>query len=295
MRDRIAKWKHLFDEDDNGISKSLSKLAWDLTAFTSLVEIVRRAPTVDGQKQLNSMLLEMLVSGFWVNMMQGVRRLVDRETIHGGRGVCSIAALVADVRSVRPKLSRRIFVEGIAGVDYNYAVLEAEELEFRVGHTPGQPIAFPQDAAPEPSIRRHQLFDWLSGTTPGTSHPDDLIRENVFDRLEARLAALDAIVDHVNVEIAHAATEFSRNGRVLERWNLTDAKNTLKELVQIAELVGEWFCYSGVGSVLPIPQFDQFAHLDKQFFVGDTLPLRQVWDTLGHEIATWHHIAPEDL
>ncbi|KAF1703689.1 hypothetical protein [Pseudoxanthomonas suwonensis] len=295
MDDRIAKWKHLFDEDDNGISKSLSKLAWDLTAFTSLVEIVRRASTVDGEKQLNSMLLEMLVSGFWVNMMQGVRRLVDRETIHGARGVCSIAGLVADVRSVRSKVSRRVFVESIAGVDYNYAVLEAEELRFMLGHAPGQPIAFARDAAPEPSIRRHQLFDWLSGTTPGTSRPDDLIREEVFDKLEARLTALDRIVDHVNVEIAHAATEFSRSGRMLERWNLTDAKNTLKELVQIAELVGEWFCYSGVGSVLPTPQFDQFAHLDKPFFVGDTLPLQQAWDTMGEEIATWHHIDAEDL
>ena len=92
MRHRIDLWKRIFDTDDNAISKGLSKLAWDLTAFTCVVEMVRKAPDTEGGKRLNGMILEMLVSGFWSSTMQGVRRLAERETIHGARGVCSIRA-----------------------------------------------------------------------------------------------------------------------------------------------------------------------------------------------------------
>ncbi|CAN7283166.1 hypothetical protein LJR168_001387 [Pseudoxanthomonas sp. LjRoot168] len=44
MRQRIELWKRVFDTDDNAISKALSKLTWDLGAFSCVVEMVRQAP-----------------------------------------------------------------------------------------------------------------------------------------------------------------------------------------------------------------------------------------------------------
>lgn len=294
MRERIELWKHIYEQDDNAISRALSEMTWNLTAFSCVVEMVRRAPEQDGQKQLNGMMMEMLVSGFWASTMQGVRRLADPGSIHGLHGVCSLRGLVADAREVRHRLTRRVFVEDIAGLPYNYEALAAQEEQFLHAHGPGG-VFIPREIDPAPSEQRHAAFDWLSGTSPSTSHPEDLIRDSIFEGLEGRLARLDTVVDHVNVVIAHAGTEYSRTGRVLDRWNLSDAKDAIKELVQIAELVGEWFCFSSVGTVLPHPQFDQFAHLDKAFYTGETQPLQDVWDELATEISQWHRITAEEL
>ena len=144
MRHRIDLWKRIFDTDDNAISKGLSKLAWDLTAFTCVVEMVRKAPDTEGGKRLNGMILEMLVSGFWSSTMQGVRRLAERETIHGARGVCSIRGLLDDAKAVRHRITRRVFVEDIAGLDYNYVVTEDKYWQFMFSQPRGQGVWVPR-------------------------------------------------------------------------------------------------------------------------------------------------------
>jgi hypothetical protein len=296
MKARIAQWRHIFDTDDNAITKALSKLTWDLAAFTCVVEMVRQAPTGrSGSKRLNGMVFDMLASGFWNGTMQGVRRLVEREAISGPRSVCSLGSLVQDVQSTRSRLTRRVFVEDIGGLNYNYRATEDRYWEFIFSHPPGQTIWTPREFDEDESQQRHAEFDWLSGTTPGTSRPDDLIREEVFDALDARLKRLDGVVEHVNAQIAHAATEASRQGRVLTQWGLNDAKGALKELTQIAQLVGHWFCNSGVGTVLPHPQFDQFQHLEQPLFTGDVETLQAVWDALESEISRWHDVDHQAL
>jgi hypothetical protein len=290
MQQRIELWKRIYDTDDNAITKALSKMAWDLAVFTCVVEIVRQAPDARNGKKLNGMLLDMLASGFWSSTMQGVRRLAEMEAINGPRGVCSLGGLIQDARAARGRLTREIFVKDIAGLDYNYEATRSRYWDFMQANAGGGAVWVPREFHYEASEQRHTEFDWLSGTTPSTSNPDDLIREEVFDALERRLAQLEGVVEHVNVEIAHAATEASRQGRVLDRFGLDDAKAAMKELAQIAELAGHWFCFSGIGTVLPTPQFDQFEHLDQPLFAGNTNDLQAIWDTLDEEISQWHTI-----
>lgn len=296
MRERIELWKRIYDTDDNSISKALSKLTWDLTTFTCVVEMVRQAPEDERGKRLNGMVLEMLVSGFWSTTMQGVRRLAERETIHGARGVCSLGGLIKDAKEVRHRLTRRVFVEDIAGLEYDFKAVEERYWAYVFAQPPGPGGFFvPRELDSDAPEQRHTVFNWLSGTTPETARPEDVIREEVFELLERRLARLDGVVQHVNVEIAHAATEFSRTGRVLQQWNLSDAKDAIKELAQIAQLVGEWLCFSGIGTVLPHPQFDQFANLNQPLFSGDTQALQEVWDGLEREIGQWHDVDVQAL
>ncbi|MGN6111745.1 MAG: hypothetical protein ACTHOC_01830 [Luteimonas sp.] len=291
MRERIALWKRIFDTDDNAITKQVSKLAWDLAAFTCLVEVVRRAPDAGNGKRLNGMLMDMMATGFWSTTLQGVRKLAETMSIHGRYGVCSIGGLLQDIQDVRHRLTRRVFVEDIAGVEYDYEATRARYWQWAMEGEPG-PRWVPREYHYEISEQRHKVFDWLSGTTPETRTPDDVVREQVFIDLAERLKQLDAVVEHVNVAVAHAATEASRAGRVLDRWNLDDAKSAIKELAQIAELVGSWFCFSGVGTVLPVPQSDQFEHLDQPLYQGDVAALREVWDRLSDEMEHWHEIDP---
>jgi len=292
MRQRIELWKRVYDTDDNAITKSLSKMAWDLAAFTCLVELVRQAPDARNGKRLNGMYLDMLATGFWSSTMQGVRRLAEKGPIDGPYGVCSLGALIHDAKATRNRLTREVFVRDIAALEYNYEATRTKYWEFALAQANSGAGAYwvPREFHYEPSEERHAEFDWLSGTNHGTSNPNDLIREEVFDALEIRLARLDGVVEHVNVEIAHAATEASRQGRVLDRWGLADAKSAIKELAQIAQLAGNWFCFSGVGTILPTPQFDQFEHLNQPLFAGNTDDLQAIWNDLDEEIGQWHAV-----
>lgn len=298
MRERIELWKRVYDTDDNAITKALSKMAWDLAAYSCLVEVVRQAPGEELRKHLNGMFLEMMATGFWSHTMQGIRRVAERLTIHGQYGVCSLGGLIQDVRAVREQLTREVFVRDIPALEYNYEATRARHWDFVwARHAAGEKGApwDPRDLKHGPAQQRHAEFDWLSGTTPGNSRPDDLIRPEVFDALEQRLRTLESVAEHVTTQIAHAATEASRQGRVLDQWGLVDAKEAIKQLAQVAELVGNWFCFSGIGTMLPNPLFDQFEYLDQPLFTGDTRDLQGVWDALSEEIGNWHTITAQDL
>ena len=106
---------------------------------------------------------------------------------------------------------------------------------------------------------------------------------------------MDRVAEHATLRYAHAATADSRAGRVLGNWNLTDAFDALKLLVQTAELVGRWFCYSGTGDVLPTAQHDRFEYLDLPMFAGDQAILVDTWESFADECARWPHIEKEEL
>lgn len=292
MQDRINRWKQVFETDSNSISNALSKLAWDLVVYNCVVHMVRSAPKDDRTIKINSVVLDMLATGFWSNTMQGIRRLAERGPINGPMGVCSLGALIEDVRAVRHRLTREVFVTGIAGLNYNYEWNRRKEFEYVLAHGPGA-MWIPREFDNSLSEDRHALFDQLSGVTLGASLPTDIIRDEVFERMLSRLDGLDHVVQHAHTMIAHAATEASRNGRVLEHWDLPSAKESIRELAQIAELVGAWFCASGIGNVLPTPQFDQFEHLEQPLYAGDKDKLQAIWDELDHEISQWHSVDPE--
>ncbi|EMM8313407.1 hypothetical protein R8F64_006638, partial [Pseudomonas aeruginosa] len=69
MYNRIAEWKRIFDTEENAISKALSRMAWDLAAYSCVVEMVREAPEISGKKRLNGLVMDMLASGFWAGTM----------------------------------------------------------------------------------------------------------------------------------------------------------------------------------------------------------------------------------
>lgn len=294
MLERIAEWKRIFDTEENAITKALNRMAWNVAAYSCLVEVVEQAPTVGGEKQLNGLLLDMVATGFWSGTMQGIRRLVEKERIRGLRSVCSLGGLIDDIRASRGKLTRRVYVSDIAGLEYNYLLTAAAREAYSKDQIQqGNPSFWtPLKLDDEYSRKRHAEFDWLSGTTPGTSTPDDLIRNEIFDMLEARLRRSLSVVEHVNVEIAHAATDASRQGRVLERWGLSDAKKAIRDLAELANVVGNWFCYSGTGTLVPLPQYDQFEHLDVPLYTGDRARLQEVWNEFDRESQQWHKVDP---
>ncbi|SFK77147.1 hypothetical protein [Lysobacter sp. cf310] len=294
MRQHIAAWKAAFEGDDQAVLPLLVALASHHAAFSAIVELVRVAPEDDaGRKKLNVLVLDLVATGYWTSAFLTIRRLLDKYELDGRRGVNSLRAIVKDVRKCRERLTRRVFVEDIAGIGYDYVSMKARYEEY--ARRQSGPFWVPLELRYEDSVRRHVEFDWLSGTSSAARSADDLISESVFDRLETRLAQLDRVAEHATLRHVHAATEASRAGRVLENWGLNDAFDALKLLVQTADLVGRWFCYSGTGNVLPHPNFDQFEFLDLPMFVGDRAVLERCWETFAEECARWPYIENDEL
>ena len=153
----------------------------------------------------------------------------------------------------------------------------------------------PRELDATPSRVKPEQFDFLSGVRAAARSSDDLIRP-VFDRLEARLSRLDAFAQHATIHFAHASTRASREGRELEKWGTTDAKDALQLLAQTAELVGRWFVNSGVGDVLPHPQYDQFAYLERPMAAAEIVEgLQRQWDEFAAETAQWPTVSDHEL
>lgn len=295
MKERAEAWKHAFEGDEQAILPTLVNFAWNYAAFTTVVQLVRQAEEDnEGRKKLNSMVLDLLAGGYWANAILAIRRLVDRGPFNGRRGVNSLWALIQDIKANRDNLTRAVYVETIAGLPYNFEEIREKYWEFIMAQPAGG-VHVPQEFWYEPSEQRHEEFDWLSGVAPEDRAPTDLVREDVFTRLEARLGPLDEVADHATIFFAHAATEASRQGRVLDRWGLNEAKQSLQQVAEVAEFVGRWFCFTGIGDIMPTPQYDQFEFLDQPFWRGDRAVLQEHWDAFGEEVGRWPYIDNQAL
>lgn len=296
MQERVAIWKAAFEGDGQSVMSTLTNFAWNYAAFQTFVAIAQAAPTdEDGQSRLNPLMFQLASTGFWGWAFPAFRRLLDTGPLHGANGVCSLRAIVRDARSVRHRITRRVYVEVIGEAPYDYLELRRQQDEFMRGL--GEGIhAIPRRLTPEISEYRHAEFDWLSAVDPADRSPDDLIQDAVFDRLEARLASLDHIYEHATVHYAHAATQASRQGRGLQGFNLAEANAALRELTEVATFVGRWFCNGSAGPILPVAQdFDPFAYLDQPLFTGDVGELQATWDAFETESQAWREIENERL
>lgn len=295
MKEQVELWKQAFEDDEHAVLPTLVQFAWNYAAFSSVVELVRAAPENErGGKQMNSMLLELLTSTYWGSAVMAIRRLVDRGSISGERGVYSLRSIINDAQGHRERLTRRVYIEVIARQPYDYEQVEQRYWQYVLGQVPG-PVHVPPELHFELSQRRHEEFDWLSGVSQNNRSEDDLIQTEVFDRLKDRLARLDTIAEHGTIYFAHASTTESRAGRGLQNWNLHEAKEALRDLANVAEFVGRWFCGSGIGDILPTPQFDQFEFLDRPLIDGPTHVLQDRWDEFRDEVSSWPYIENTDL
>lgn len=141
------------------------------------------------------------------------------------------------------------------------------------------------------SMERHALFDPLRGVHEADRSPADVMRMEVFDLLDARLQGLANIADHASIHFAHAASTEGRQVWGLDAWWLERSKEALRSLTETAELVGRWFLISGVGDILPVPQYDQFAFIDQTLANAEAIKmLRDAWHAFGRETSQWHMV-----
>lgn len=289
---RISSWRDAFTDDRTGIHRTIQDLLWNYAAFRTTIRIVYLANATRGARPpLNQMIFNLVAEGFWSSLLLGTRRLLDKGSIQGKRGVYSIRSVIKDVEACQPWLNRRVYVEQVLCAQYDLDRLQQEQHEALVkakgGPVWGSPDLIKSEAA-------HCHFDSLSSVSPSQRSATDLISPAMFAKIEARLVDLEGIADHVSSHVAHAGNKQSREHKELDNFDIRDAHKVLKQLKEIADLVGVWFANEG-GAGLATYIGDQFEGLDHQLIeTAELADLQEQWRSLDREIAGWS-IGPHDL
>lgn len=289
---RLIRWKQAFSHGPHSIQNELVQLVWSHAAFRCVAHAIQMNMAANkGRFELNTLVVDLLGNGYWPITMMGVRRLLDRGSLYGDRGVSSLQAVLNDAQSVRDQLTRRVFVEDIAGLRYDVdAVRRAHDAYFFAQKAQSSgPVWIPRELDYDIIEARHAVFDGLSGVEAARRQPIDVMRIEVFGKLQQRLdTAGQAVSDHATIHYAHTASEESRAGRGMDSWNLDDAWRSLQGLVETAELMGRWFANEGVGPPMPTPQDNQLAYLDRGLLPnGNTTALEQIWEELDASSRAW--------
>lgn len=285
LRERITTWKRAFLDDTTGIHKTINDLLWSYAAYSTTAHIVRlHAAGVRNDIAINRMVFDLVRAGFWSNLLLGVRRLLDKAPIKGRDGVYSLRSVLTEIRACRTVLIRERYVTDLRLCAYDLEELRAaQDRELRAAA--GKAIWGNGELAR--SEFAHRDFDFLSGVNPVDRAPADLISLTVLQKLEDRLSHLDGICGHVSTHLAHAGNEQSREGKQLLGFGIGEARGGLKELKEVADLVGAWFANEG-GSGLSTPQYNQFEGLDLPLVAtADIDELERNWLAVEDDIQAW--------
>jgi hypothetical protein len=141
----------------------------------------------------------------------------------------------------------------------------------------------------------HQIIDSLAGVKATERSPQDCVSPKIYEWLKQRLSRCEGIRTFVHKFLAHSATSKSRYylkpqesdvtlGQILEAHRI---------ICQIAIFIGRMGILTeghGVGDVLPVPQYDQFAHFDKAWASEETVEkLRKFWSDYDMQTRSWHN------
>jgi hypothetical protein len=129
----------------------------------------------------------------------------------------------------------------------------------------------------------HEHFDRLSGTIAHSRLRNDLISDEIFDRLKANID--DSIFDDVltlrNKAVAHAADTFSRSqaGTLRTGLKLDEFARAHRLLLGAMQAISAGILYGfWRASAVPVAQSDQFRGLAGQFVAEQRLPdLQTFW------------------
>ncbi len=262
-------------------------------------------PTKDGGVQLNALMLELINRCFWNSQMVAVRRLNDKSALVGkatkDKSVFSLNALLTDMQCYASSFTRQniFFVEGR---EYDYKLIDEKHDEFLAEYFKKNipPVWASQELNSMPITWRHEAIDELTGVTKANRSPTDCVGIEVFEKLKTRVSdACENIGVYVDKFYAHSATPGSRaQARVDEiQITLTDLWTAHECLCRTARFIGEYLLGTGShGNYLAIPQFDQFAYIDRPFAVSeDVEKLRDFWHEMTSSYDQWRSWTPSDL
>jgi len=290
--EKRKQWLEALSGDDrNSIINQLIAMTLDEACFRVINEARRLAPEdSEGGVQLSLLVHRLIDRTFFKSQMAAIRRLLDSDrcTLDGKSGVCSLTALLNDMKKFFHLITRAAVFE-VEGLHYDYKSLMQKEMEYARARVKdgGKGCFVPIEIDSASSRDRHRQFDLLAGVDEKNRSPEDTVHASVFENLKRKVkGASKEVTVHVNKFIAHAATPGSR-----EIVRADEAKITLGHLrtahrcmCQTASFLDAFVLGNSAHTFLARPQFDQFKNIEKPLVAEkDIDALQKVWDEFEEE------------
>jgi len=294
LKAKINEWRGwMNDKDPHSITQQIYQMVWDGAVYKIINECRRLAPPAEeGGVQLNGTVHNFIDKCHFRLQPLAIRRLIDR-----GPGVISLRRLLDDIKAHAGLVTRGSFfeAEGLA-YDYSEAKAAAERDERRLFHeavSKGEATYWlnPEiEHAWRWAQELHADFDRFSRTTPDTRSPADSLRPEFIEALWQKLNVCKGVREFVNKRVAHAADPASRSQVSDEARSLSLARieECHKAICSVASFVSVHLLRGPQLSFLAVPQFDQFAYIEKPLIRQQEIPhLRQLWDEFEKETHEW--------
>ena len=287
--DAKARWLVWLNGDElHSINGQLSQLLWQDAVFRSFNAARMLAQQTGPSAAVSPILARFLDEGYVASIVLGVSKLVEwSNPKQPTKGVVSLRRLIDELILHRPLLTRENYLAA-ANAPYDFAPTRDAALRAILERSSGG-VSFEWQAVGgsgdwQQAERMHEQFDRLSGVEPGSRHPGDLISEALLGRLDAALneTVFEKIRTLRHKSVAHAADAASRPQQRIEGLTLNDVDIAMRLLLGVRQVVQAGILFDSwrAGSV-PVPQQDQFEHLDAPFVSSDDMgALRTFWS--GH-------------
>jgi hypothetical protein len=198
------------------------------------------------------------------------------------RDVISLRRLLDDIEAHAYLITRDVFV-CYDGLPFDFDAAESAYWQREglpaSGEVVGLPVAGPD--ALDSSRRAHEAFDRASGTKAAVRSRFDRLGPEVFAELRKLLEAPEIafIVQLRHKFVAHAADPISISKAGIERFGITlnQLEAAQKALVQAAQRIERDLLWGSSRGVVPVPQHDHFAHLDRPVVPAARLEELSAW------------------
>lgn len=308
-RDCAASWDELLHGDEeHSVSGQFSDMLWQDAAWRSLNEARKFHSSEAPSSAVAPLLGGLLDRGYISSQVLSISRLLERSNPkRPTRGVVSLRRIVEEIVENQELFTREIFVSH-DGLPYDweaagrrfYSEFEEEDASIARMH----PIDNAGPNAWYSSKQRHELFDRLAGVSFPEPNRSDKLGTSIFERLEATFnePVFGEILNLRNKVVAHAADAFSRSHAASRRrgLKLDEIARAHYLLIGLFQTISACLLYgSWRGSAVPVPQDNQFNHLDKVFVPPEQMnSLHEFWQAHCEERDNWlskafHEFVPE--
>jgi hypothetical protein len=289
-RELWLHWYGLRKDVPHTIQQQIFSMLFMDLAYRSITQ-PRQAAELDGNLAVrNGLLAHLLDQGYVASQVFAIRRLLDKRS-----DVISLRRLLNDIHSCRDLITREIYVS------YNGAPYDPDswqqlpqEIEHQIWG-----IDAPGLSQYLASKYRHEAFDQLSGVHASDRQRGDLIREGVFQTLDAWLdnSPVAHFITLSHKFFAHAADMQSLGALQYSGIKLEDVAAAQRAIIRVERaLTDEILFVAEAREVVPMPPLGLFQKLQFPYCTMDSIAeMDKLWDALTNERNQWRYGISEEL